>query len=548
MTRILVVDDVVDSAKLLTCILKRHGYEVLVAHGGRQALELASTESPDAILLDIMMPGMDGIEVCRRLKADDRLRKIPVILVTAKDLDDDVVTGLEAGADDYVAKPFNRQVLLARVRAAIRIKESYDALIESNARLLREVQERKQAEESLRLKDEELCRSQKLEAVGQLASGVAHEFNNLLQAIIGYSCSAMMDLCPRDEGYDDIEQVLKAANQAAVLTRQLLNLSHRQSPGRKNVDPNRMVSNLASLVHPVIGHHIDLTLDLGTDVGTVYADPGGIEQVLLNLCLNSRDAMPRGGKLTIKTQRVSSNEGNQRPYSQTPVRGSVAITVSDTGCGMTPDVQKHVFEPFFTTKEAGKGTGLGLATAYGIVKQNGGTIEFFSRPGEGTSVNVSLPIVDAEPDASTSVADLPVSGGTELILLAEDEPLVRAFTVRTLEKAGYRVLAAADGEEALRVYEENRTAISLILLDLVMPKLMGSEVCRHIRSDNPQAKVILCTGYDREAAQCSFDEQRIPHVIEKPFDSATLLRTVREMLDNGGHASNSTPQDVVAIV
>ena len=548
MARILVVDDVIDSVKLLTSILKKEGYEALVAHNGRQALQVASAEGPDAILLDIMMPGMDGIEVCRRLKADDNLRKIPVILVTARDLDVDVVTGLEAGADDYVTKPFSRQVLLARVRVAIRIKESYDALVESNAQLVREIQERKQAEESLRLKDEELCRSQKLEAVGQLASGVAHEFNNLLQAIIGYSCSAMMDLSPRNEGYGDLEQVLKAANQAAVLTRQLLNLSHRQSPGRKNVDPNRIVADLVSLVHPVIGRHIDLTMDLRPDVGTVCADPGGIEQVLLNLCLNSRDAMPRGGKLTIKTQRVSSNQGDPETDSQSQVRDSVAITVSDTGCGMATELQKHIFEPFFTTKEAGKGTGLGLATAYGIVKQNGGTIEFFSQPGKGTSVKISLPVVAAEPDANTAVTNLPIPGGTELILLAEDEPLVREFTTRTLEKAGYRVLAVADGEEALRVYRENRTVISLILLDLVMPKLMGSEVYRCIRSDNPQAKVILCTGYDCEAAQSDFEEQKIPHVIEKPFDSATLLRVVREILDNVGHGSSDTSQEVVAFV
>ena len=248
MTKVLVVDDAVDTVRVLTQVLRNQGYEVLPAYSGREALDLAAAECPDAILLDVMMPEMDGIEVCRRLKADGRLATIPIILATARDLDEDIVEGLDAGADDYVAKPLNQRVLTARLRAAIRAKESRDLLAQANGNLRAEIRQRQQAEETLRKRDEELRQSQKLEAVGRLAGGVAHEFNNALQAIIGYAEAIREKLRPADATYRYSEKIFEVTNRAAAITRQLLSFSRQQRLERKHVDANQVVAGLAELV------------------------------------------------------------------------------------------------------------------------------------------------------------------------------------------------------------------------------------------------------------------------------------------------------------
>ena len=286
------------------------GYEALVASNGRQALEIAATERPDVILLDVMMPGMDGIEVCRRLKADEQLQKIPVIMVTAKDLDQDVVRGLDAGADDYVTKPFNREVLAARLRSAIRLKQSYDAV---------------------RKKDEQLREAQKLEAVGLLAGGIAHEFNNLLQVIGGYAACASEGISPQEQRYNDLEQVHMAADRAATLTRQLLGFSRRRTLQPGNVDPNQLVADLAQMLRPLVGERIAVDVVLREDIGTVYADPGELQQVLLNLCLNARDAMPSGGKLLLSDGHGRSEEALWESRFQIEPGRYVVFGVTDTG-------------------------------------------------------------------------------------------------------------------------------------------------------------------------------------------------------------------------
>lgn len=548
MAKVLVVDDVAEIARLLARIVSDQGHEALLAYDGRQALEIACAQRPDAIIMDVMMPEMNGLEACQRLKADADLCRIPVILVTAKDSDEDIVCGLDAGADDYVTKPFSGRVLSARLRAALRVKQCSDAITRANDQLRQEIYERKQVEATLRKKEEELRQSQKLEAIGRLAGGIAHEFNNLLQAIMGYTCSAMDNDYAEEERCQDLEHVLKAARRAANLTRQLLGFSRRQQLTRKHVDPNEIVTDLAGLLEPFVGEQMRLELELGTDVKAIYADAEGLQQALLNLCLNARDAMPQGGTLVIRTAMADYNGVPATGPSPIPTVPYVAITVSDTGCGMSPEVQEHIFEPFYTTKEVGKGTGLGLATVYGIVQQHGGAIEVSSEPGKGATFTIYLPAVDAEPDAKAPEADAPVYEGSELILLAEDEPLVRQSAVRRLERAGYTVLAASDGKEAWRLYEEHRGAISLALLDRVMPGLTGHELWDRIRADDPQVRVIFCTGYDPDAARVGLAEDEWLPVLEKPFDSGTLLRTVRQVLDGEGLPAGDSLQDAVLVV
>ena len=397
MAKVLVVDDVVSTVRMLTHMLRNQGYEVLPAHSGQEGLDLAAAERPDAILLDVMMPGMDGIDVCRRLKADTQLAMIPIILVTAKDMDEDVAHGLDAGADDYVTKPLNHQVLIARLRAAIRGKESHDLLAQANESLRKEIRERLQAEKTLRKMDEELRQSQKLEALGRLAGGVAHEFNNALQAIIGYSEAIQGKLRPEDASYRYCEQILEVAGDAANIARQLLGFSRQQRLEPEYVDANEVVADLATLVGPILGQCIKLRLTLGAKAAIVHADAGGLQQALLNLCLNARDAMPNGGQLTISTADAGPGEAFLDSGNATKATGSLLIGVVDTGCGMLPKVIERIFDPFYTTKGVGKGTGLGLALVHGIVQQHGGTIRVSSEPGNGTAFTICLPTANVSP-------------------------------------------------------------------------------------------------------------------------------------------------------
>ena len=341
----------------------------------------------------------------------------------------------------------------------------------------------------------------------------------------------MKGLDPEEDRYQDLQQVTKASERASMLTRQLLGFSRRQALERRHIDPNQLVIDTTKLVRPAIGEHIDLQTVLDENAGTLHADPGELQQALLNLCLNARDAMPSGGTLLLKTETVVLDEAFVEFGVQTAPGCYVVINVTDTGCGMTPEVKQRIFEPFFTTKEVGKGTGLGLANVHGIVQQHGGTIHVYSEPGKGTTFRVFLPATQAAPDAETTKEPAACAGGHETILLAEDERMVRTLAARTLTKAGYTVLTAADGEEALSVLQKNRERITLALLDAVMPKLTGTDVARRIRADCPEMKILLCTGYDPDSFHCNYAREEGLRLLQKPYHLEKLLRTVREVLN-----------------
>jgi PAS domain S-box-containing protein len=379
--------------------------------------------------------------------------------------------------------------------------------------------------------EEELRQAQKMEGVGQLAGGVAHEFNNLLQVIDGYTCSGMEGLDPDEERYADLEQVRKAAERATVLTRQLLGFSRRRAVEPRNTDANLLVRDLVKLIRPAIGAHISLELALGADVGTVYADAGALQQALLNLCVNARDAMPSGGTLVLRTETVVLAEPFWDPHFDLKPGRYVVFSVSDTGCGIPRDIQPHIFEPFFTTKEVGKGTGLGLALVYGVVRQHQGAIHVYSEVGMGTTVKLYLPPGGSAAEQHRVEEACPAHRGHETILVAEDDPAVRKLSVRALRRAGYTVLAAADGEEALRTFQARRGEIALVLLDAIMPKLTGNAVHRRIQEMAPGTKIICCTGYDRETARSDCLACESLPVVQKPFTDRTLLFAVREALD-----------------
>jgi signal transduction histidine kinase/CheY-like chemotaxis protein len=389
----------------------------------------------------------------------------------------------------------------------------------------------KQTVDALLQKDEEVRQAQKMDMIGRLAGGIAHEFNNLLQVIGGYTASVMEELPAHTQAYEDLRQVRLAADRAAVLSRQLLSFSRRQVLQRTAVDLNQIVEELVRMVRPLISERIALEVNLDPSGGVIDADRGQLEQAFLNLCLNARDAMPCGGKLMLATESVTLHEpawGSSFPFR--PGR-YVVFSAADTGVGMSAEVQRRIFEPFFTTKETGKGTGLGLAVVHGIVQQHHGAICVSSQPGQGAKFKLYFPAADKVPERDGTEDRTPSPRGWETILVAEDEPVVRSLVVHILEQAGYTVLAAADGEEALRVFEDRRRDISLVFLDAIMPKLTGHEVCRRIKAKCPETRIVFCTGYDPEIAQSEFSAEEQLRLIGKPFDARALLRVVRQVLD-----------------
>ena len=391
-----------------------------------------------------------------------------------------------------------------------------------------------------RVLEEQLRQSQKLEAVGRLAGGVAHDFNNLLTVIANYGQFLKQELPPGTRGRADLEELLGATRRAASLTRQLLTFGRKQPTSPKLLAPNDVISGVEDMLRRLIGEHIALVTDLEPGAGRVLVDPGQLEQILVNLAVNARDAMPSGGLLTIETAAVTLSPTDimqPDPDGAMPALiGSpgehVVIRVTDTGLGMDDETQSRVFEPFFTTKPQGHGTGLGLATIYGIVAQAGGRLCLSSERGRGTTVEVFLPrqCVDACDHAPADVSNADeLRHGSETVLVAEDEAAVRESVRRILERAGYTVIEARHGADALLLWRERRDEIALVLTDLVMPEMRGSELAAALRESAPDTKIVYMSGYASDSARATMSPDDL--LLAKPFDADTLLRVVREALD-----------------
>ncbi|NIQ39845.1 MAG: PAS domain S-box protein [Proteobacteria bacterium] len=381
----------------------------------------------------------------------------------------------------------------------------------------------------------QLLWSQKMETVGRLAGGVAHDFNNMLTTIRGCAEIGMAKLDDTHPLHNDLHEIIRAADRAASLTRRLLAFSRRQMTEPKVIDLNHVLLDMDPMLRRLIGEDIELVTLPGEDLGRTEIDPGQIQQVIVNLSVNARDAMPDGGKLTIETGNVTfDREYAKRHVGATP-GDYVMLAVADTGIGMTEEVQAHLFEPFFTTKETGRGTGLGLATCYGIVKQVGGNIWVDSKPNVGTRFKIYLPRVDGEPEGpperqAEGSGELP--RGTETILLVEDESSVRRVTARTLRELGYSVLETENGEEALRIAREyGKKLIHLMLTDIVMPQMGGKELADRMKTKRPGIKVLFFSGYTGEGVADSTGLFSGMNLLHKPFSSATLAYKVRDILD-----------------
>jgi len=397
--------------------------------------------------------------------------------------------------------------------------------------IMQDITERRRAEEALRQSQYDLQQAQKMETVGRLAGGVAHDFNNLLTVIKGNTQLLLIDLPEGSAMREDLEEIETVSGRAAELTQQLLAFSRRQVLQMRVLDLNDTVARADRLLRRLLGEDIDFRTSADPALGAVRADPGQMEQVLMNLALNARDAMPGGGKLTLETRNVWLDDEYARRHPSVQPGAYVMVAVSDSGHGMDAETQACVFDPFFTTKEPGRGTGLGLATVYGIVRQSGGHVWVYSEVGRGTSFKVYLPRVDGVPAAQGPGRGGGLRGGTETILLVEDEESVRRLGHRVLTRAGYTVLAAAAGAEALRVAEAHTGPIHLLVTDVVMPGMSGREVAERVASLRPHAGVLFTSGYTDDAIVHHGVLDDGMAFLQKPFDPSTLLHAVRRVLD-----------------
>jgi PAS domain S-box-containing protein len=667
--KILIAEDDENSRVFLERALTSQGYDVESAANGIQALEKAGQSAPDLIISDIMMPGMDGFELCRSVKQDEWLRSIPFVFYTATFIEQqDKKLAMSLGASRFLIKPMEPDEFLMSIREVIddhqqrehpasegpliEITELDRMHVEVLARKLdKKVSQLEEALELLRANEErfrnifeqaavgiahvaldgrflrvnqkladimgysreelqertfhditfpedldndlayvrqllahtiqtyskekrylhkeghlvwvnltvslvaatspepdyfiavveditgrkhleqQLHQAQKMEAIGQLAGGIAHDFNNILTGIIGFGTLMDMGMDRKDPQRQNLNHILAGAERAANLTKSLLTFSRKQISNPQPVDLNEIITRIGKFIKPVIGADIDLKIASAHDLLAVKADAGQIEQVLLNLATNARDAMSNGGLLTIETEPVLLDSDFMKAHGYGEPGEYARISVSDSGCGMDETTLKRVFEPFFTTKAVGKGTGLGLAMVYGIIKQHNGFINVYSEQDVGTTFTIYLPLITSAIMEETAGEEELPEKRTATILVADDDPSVRELSEKVLGMFGYTVITAEDGDDAVRKFQENKDTIDLVVLDIIMPKMNGKEVHDKVKDIRPAMKTLFISGYPADfiTSRGMLDEKI--ELIEKPFNPRTLLRKVREVLD-----------------
>ncbi|MEI7728741.1 MAG: response regulator [Verrucomicrobiota bacterium] len=513
---ILIVDDQDANVVLLERILRGAGYVSIETTSDPHAVCILHRKNRYAlILLDLQMPGMDGFQVMEGLTAIEANGYLPVLVITAQP--DHKLRALKAGAKDFISKPFDLAEVLLRVRNLIEV------------RLLH-----REAEARTEQAERQFIQAQKMEVIGHLAAGVAHDFNNILMVILGQNEMITAMLGADHPLLKKTEQIRHAAERAVGLTRQLLIFSRKETVQPVVLELNLVLKDLAEMLRRLIGENIELVIIPGKQIHRVKADSGHVGQVLMNLAVNARDAMPNGGKLTIATENATLDENYTRMHPGAIPGDYVILSVSDTGTGMTEEVKARLFEAFFTTKPKGTGTGLGLAICQTIVQQSGGHISVHSEWGKGTTFKVYFPHGKQTREVATRASLTgPPPRGMETLLFVEDDPFVRHLACEVLEAQGYSVLRAGNGQEGLHmVHGHKGSPIRLVVTDVIMPLMGGKVMVEWLKTIYPGLKILFTSGYtDHAIAQLDTQEPGVAF-LPKPYTPADLARKVRAMLDN----------------
>ena len=557
---------------MIAAILGHCGHRVLEAQDGLEGLAVVAAEKTDLIIADILMPTMNGFEFVSRLRQQSGTALIPVVFYSATFLDAEMQALARAcGVSRLLPKPAEPDEVLRIVNEALsspdttilpqltqqpaidvvqilnnKLFDKNRELLELNADLERRIAQRtSDLEHANRLLQDEIYEREKaerelhlvqrLEAVGRLAGGVAHDFNNLLGVILGHS-EILLDRTHDAATSHSLEMIKESAKRGATLARQLLAFGRRQVLDPKVLNLSVVFADLEKLLRSVIGEHIELDFRSEPNLGSVEADPGQLEQVIINLAINARDAMPDGGKLSITTSNIYLDEAYVARRVVVQPGSYVQLVVTDTGSGMDEQTQSHIFEPFFTTKELGKGTGLGLATVYGIVKQSGGYVWVYSELGHGTSFKIYLPMVEtlAERRARAAQPQEHLARGSETILVVEDDPSLCEVTCDFLRSSGYVVLPAGSPEEALRLAHSHAGPIDFLLTDVIMPGMNGRQLAAKLTSHCPHLNVLYVSGYTDSVVRNGAHGVLEPGLafLQKPYTRHSLIRKVREILDS----------------
>jgi len=530
--RILIVDDEADSLTVLGDLASSWGYNVETYSSAAPALDALRKRNFEIILTDLMMPETDGIGLLKAAILIDPL--ITGVIVTGRGTIQAAVDAMKTGAFDFVLKPIEWKTLRRILDRAVDVRrlreseEKYRLLSEDQAELIRRY---KQAEEDKSRIQAQLIQSQKMEAIGTFAGGIAHDFNNILTAVNSYVNIVLMKMAKADPLRSYLDRILDSSERAAGLIRSLLAFGRKQDMDRRPVDMNSVIASTLHLLRRFIGEDIEIRTVQASGELVVMADAGHIEQVLINLATNARDAMPDTGVFSIEASRALLDADFVRGQGHGEPGEYALITISDTGKGIDGNIKERIFEPFFTTKDTGKGTGLGLAMVYGIIQQHGGYIICDSRKGEGATFRIYLPLIDAQAQIAEPLMPSDVKVGMETILLAEDNHEVRKAATEVLTEAGYRVIEASDGEEAISKFVQYEDDIQMLIVDVIMPRKNGMEVFEEIRCRRPGIKALFVSGYTADLISRKGITEEKRDFIAKPFLMHTFLEKVRDVLD-----------------
>lgn len=522
--RVLLVEDSPADAKLIAHALGTAGRKLEMERVEDAAAMRAALEgrSWDAVISDWSMPSFSALAALDLLKQSGA--DVPFIIVSGTIGEETAVEAMRAGARDYVLKD-----RLTRLAPAVEreLREREDRLA------------RRRAEEALRKSEEQVRQLQKMDALGSLAGGVAHDFNNLLSIIISYADLLLSEHAEGDPAREDLDEIRRAGLRAAQLTRQLLLFSRQQVIAPMVLDLSEILSNMDRMLRRIIGDDVELVSAAAPLLGKVVADPTHVEQVIMNLVVNARDAMPKGGKLTLETANVVLGAAYAAEHLGVQPGPHVMLAVSDTGIGMDRAIQSRIFEPFFTTKERGKGTGLGLSTVFGIVQQSKGSIWVYSEPGKGTTFKIYFPRTDATGETHRPPAPGATLRGSETVLVVDDDDQLRHLAAGILRRHGYDVIEARNADEALLAGERAERTIHLLLSDVVMPRMSGPELAKRLAQARPGMKVLCMSGYTGDAVVRHGALDPGVAFLQKPITPDALLKRVREVLDAAAQAPGS---------